>query len=241
MGKTAFALRIFQNATEFGYHPVFFSLEMGANQLATRIIASESNIELNKIRTKSMSMNQRDKLREAAENLAKKKFVIDDKSGRLDQILNKIRKYHIKFGSKLFIIDYLQLASVNIGNKSNREQEISKITRSLKELAREKSIVIIALSQLNREVSKRGDKRPMLSDLRESGSIEQDADFVIFPYRPAYYEPEKKPPFREDAKLIIAKGRSTGTATIDVQFIRFYTKYLNGPEDEAPDDSDIPF
>jgi replicative DNA helicase len=242
MGKTAFALRIFKNMIEAGECPAFFSLEMGKKQLITRLLAMDAEINLLSIRKKSLSMMQREKMEKTAKELSKKKFLIDDKTGDLYQILNKIRKYNIKYGTKVFVIDYLQLVNVTLGRNSSREREIATISRSLKQIARDLEVIIIALSQLSREVGKRTDTKPKLSDLRESGAIEQDADFVIFPYRPAYYENRdtSKIPFKERAEIIIAKGRGTGTKSLFVDFISQYTKYLNGNE-PSPEDSEIPF
>jgi replicative DNA helicase len=241
MGKTAFSLRLFKNFIDSNLHPVYFSLEMSKAQLITRLIASEAEIHLSSIRRRQLAPNQVRLVHSTGLELAKQKFIIDDRTRSLENILNKIRICKIKYGTKVIILDYLQLATTNIGKKgSNREQEIALISRSLKEIANELSIVVIALSQLSRQVNSRDSKKPMLSDLRESGSIEQDADFVLFPFRPDYYRMLKgeipKPSFCEDAELIIAKGRSTGVGTVSLKFISTFTKYLND-EDAPPVDT----
>jgi replicative DNA helicase len=241
MGKTAFALRLFLNLIMQGMYPAFFSLEMSSQQLISRLLAMISNVGLSDIRRRSLTDSQWEKMHLAVATLEEQKFTIDDKSGNLNQISNKIRKYHIKYGTKVFFIDYIQLVKVNLGKRANREQEVATISRTLKELCRELKIIIISLSQLSREVSKRTNHRPMLSDLRESGAIEQDADFVLFPYRPAYYDTfETQIPYIEDATLIIAKGRGTGLKDIDMKFISTRTNYLNGEPNED-ENEDTPF
>jgi replicative DNA helicase len=244
MGKTAFVIAIFLNMLLNKSHPAFFSLEMGKKQLITRLLAMLSEVSLSDIRKKAITQGQKEALRRKAHLLAKEKFLIDDKTGDLSQIINKIRKYNAKFGTKVFIIDYLQLVNIDLGKSSTREREIATISRSLKEVARTLEVIIIALSQLSREVGKRSDTRPKLSDLRESGAIEQDADFVIFPYRPAYYDNfETKIPFKERAELIIAKGRGTGITgmaqddKLFIYFISSFTKYLNGDEQTQEDNT----
>ena len=235
MGKTAFALRLLLNFIERGLYPAYFSLEMSAAQLVSRLLAMLSNVSLSTIRKRALSEQDWIKMHQATARLEQEHFVIDDKSGRLNQIANKIRKYAIKHGTKVFFIDYLQLIKVDLGKKSTREQEVAAISRTLKELCRDLKVVIFALSQLNREVGKRGNTRPQLSDLRESGAIEQDADMVMFPYRQAYYDTfEKTIPYQEDATLIIAKGRGTGLSDIPLQFISSRTNYLNGSSVDSP-------
>jgi replicative DNA helicase len=249
MGKTAFALRLFRNFISAGLCPAYFSLEMSKSQLISRMIASDGFIPLGAIRRKALSPNQKTTMMRVSSSIMENPFMIDDKTGSLEKILNKIRKYVIKYGTKVVIVDYLQLVSVHLGKGSNREQEIATISRAFKEIARDLGIVMIALSQLSRESSK-NKRRPMLSDLRESGSIEQDADFVIFPFRPAYYEThEQKLPQKEDAELIIAKGRGTGIETVKVKFMAIFTKFLNNYNEEdaqqeiqqAQGDSDLDF
>jgi replicative DNA helicase len=242
MGKTAFALRLFLNFLLDGQKPMFFSLEMGKTQLIQRLLGMMGEIHLSSIRHRKFNTWTKERLYESAQELAKHQFVIDDKTENLEQIISKIRKHHIKHGGKVFIVDYLQLVSVSIKGKTTREQEIAKITRTFKQLARILDIIIIPLSQMNRQSSQRTNKRPILSDLRESGAIEQDADFVLFPYRPAYYKVhEEQIPFRESAELIIAKGRGTGIGTIDIDFISSYTLWINDKKEKTSENNDLDF
>ena len=229
MGKTAFALEIFKNAfMYYDYKPMFFSLEMTVLELTKRMIASCSCVELRKIREKKFDPIDRADLNKTAKSFKNKVYFIDDKSRKLGKILNQIRKHVIRHGTSLVIIDYMQLVS-NSSKSVNREQEIAQISRSFKEIAAELEIVIISLSQLNRQVSARVNKRPMLSDLRESGSIEQDADMVIFPFRPAYYDAGEKsiPPIENDVEIIFAKGRSVGIGSVYVSYISKYVKFVS--------------
>ena len=160
-----------------------------------------------------------------------KKFWIDSKSRKLSHIANKIRKFVIRHKVKFVIIDYLQLISCDIGKTGNREQEVSIISRTLKELASELEIPIIALSQINRAIHSRSDKRPTLGDLRESGAIEQDADMVVFVHRPAYFTLEHQLPPTEHVELIFAKGRSTGVGKVEVAYQSKFTKFLSVDKD----------
>lgn len=230
MGKTAFVLEIFKNALmKFDYKPLFFSLEMSRLELTKRMVSSYSCIELRKLRDKKkMDPIDKQDITKAANKFRQKEYFIDDKARKLSKILNSIRKHVIRYGTKLVIIDYLQLISYT-SKSGSREQEIATISRSLKEIAAELGIVVIALSQLNRQVNARVNKRPVLSDLRESGAIEQDADMVLFPYRPAYYEMSEKgiPAMENDVELIIAKGRSTGVGTVHMTYISRYVKFVS--------------
>jgi len=235
MGKTAFALEIFKNAFMYNNaYPIMFSLEMTDLELTKRLISSYSCIELHKFRDKKLDSIDKSDVKKAVERFKECRYFIDDKSRRLGKIINQIRKQVIRHGSKLVIIDYLQLISYK-SKSGNREQEIATISRSLKEVAAELKIVVIALSQLNRQVNARTNKRPMLSDLRESGSIEQDADMVIFPYRPAYYEMQDKgiPPMETDVECIIAKGRSTGVGTVYLNYVSKYVKFISDFKENA--------
>lgn len=230
MGKTAFMLEIVKNHIVRMQKVGVFSLEMSSKQMVTRMVASEACVNLGRIRRKQVDEADLQDIHLAMGKFDKDNYWIDDKSGDLWKICNKIRKLYMKHDCKLFIIDYIQLISVNLGKRANREQEISTITRTLKQLARELGVVIIGLSQISRKVTERANKRPTLSDLRESGAIEQDADSVMFVYRPAYYNLEGGIPRIEDVEIIIAKGRSTGLDTIRLKFISQYTKYI--AEDE---------
>ena len=227
MGKTAFALEVFKNAIYFNYNPVFFSLEMSDTSLMKRMFASIAEIEVSKMRSMDLNENEIQKLTSVGENLKKFNFWIDFKSRKITKICNQIRKFVIRHKTKIVILDYLQLADCDGTKTSNREQQIAIMSRKLKETAAELEIVIIPLSQINRGVNSRENKRPMLSDLRESGAIEQDADMVCFVYRPAYYDIQGEKPAIENAELIVAKGRNTGVGTVDVQYVSRFTKYLS--------------
>tara|TARA_R110001592_G_scaffold133438_3_gene348699 strand:- start:2919 stop:4319 length:1401 start_codon:yes stop_codon:yes gene_type:complete len=235
MGKTAFALEIFKNNIMFnGVNPLFFSLEMTDLELTKRLISSFSCIEMYKFRDKSLDSIDKSQVQKTVDIFKSRNYFIDDTSRKLGKIINQIRKQVIRHGSKLVIIDYLQLISFS-SKSGNREQEIATISRSLKEVAAELKIVVIALSQLNRQVNSRPNKRPMLSDLRESGAIEQDADMVIFPYRPAYYEMQDRgiPELETDVEVIIAKGRSTGVGTVYANYVSKYVKFISDFKENA--------
>jgi len=229
MGKTAFALEVFKNGFyKYDYKPLFFSLEMSVRELTKRLLASCSCIPLRKLRDKSMDAIDIQEMKNMGAKFKDKEYFIDDKSRSLGKIINQIRKHVIRHGTKVVIVDYLQLVTYK-SKSGSREQEIATISRALKEVAAELGIVVIALSQLNRQVNSRNNKRPMLSDLRESGAIEQDADMVIFPYRPAYYMMAERPipPLEDDVEIIIAKGRSTGVGTVHVSYISKYVKFVS--------------
>lgn len=232
MGKTAFALEIFKNQIINDSSAAFFSLEMGTVQLLHRMYAVESDIPLSKMRTRLLSSDERKRMDITIGSFENKTFYIDDKARKLSHICNKIRKYVIRHKVRLVLIDYLQLMSCDIGKANNREQEIATITRSLKELATELGIPIIALSQINRAIHSRANKRPSLGDLRESGAIEQDADMVIFVHRPAYFDVNGGIPEIEYAELIFAKGRSTGIGTVEVAFQSSKTKFISNSYEE---------
>ena len=235
MGKTAFVLEIFKNNIIYNdSKPIMFSLEMTDLELTKRLISSYTCIEMHKFRDKKIDEVDKSDIKRAMKIFGERHYFIDDKSRRLGKIINQIRKQVIRHGSKLVIIDYLQLISYK-SKSGNREQEIATISRALKEVAAELGIVVIALSQLNRQVSARTNKRPMLSDLRESGAIEQDADMVIFPFRPAYYEMQEKgiPEMETDVEIIIAKGRSTGVGTVYLNYVSKYVKFVSDFKENA--------
>ncbi len=227
MGKTAFALNIAQNAAVLGKASVaLFSLEMSKEQLVQRLLSSEAMVEIQKIRTGNLETKEWDKIYMAIDVLSKANIHIDDTPGITSlEIKNKSRRLKAEKGLDLIIIDYLQLMSADSKSES-RQQEISTISRSLKNLARELDCPVIALSQLSRAPELRSDHRPILSDLRESGSIEQDADIVIFLYRDEYYNPEttEKPNICE---VIIAKQRNGPTGTVELTWLGKYTKFAN--------------
>jgi len=225
MGKTSFVLQIFSYNISINVPVTFFSLEMKADQLLDRVIALNTNVKLKALRKKQINENEWTRIHKYMAKIEDKKFFIDDRSSKLSTICNKIRKHVIQHDVKLVIIDYMQL--VNCDTKTNnREQEVSTISRRFKEVAMELNIVIISLSQLNRNNASRSDKRPVLSDLRESGSIEQDADVVAFLHREEYYNMGSKE-LVENAEIIIAKGRSIGTGSVDILFQPDITKFYN--------------
>jgi replicative DNA helicase len=223
MGKTALALRFAQNAAALGNVVGLFSLEMSAEQLVLRLLSIESGIPHHQIRNASISSDEWVELTHVASRLAHYKLFIDDTP--LQTILHirtKARKLKREHGLQLLVIDYLQLILPNKQHE-NRHQEVSEISRSLKALAKELGIPIIALSQLSRAVDSRVDKRPMLSDLRESGAIEQDADLILFLYRDVVYNPDTQDPHL--AELIIGKQRNGPTGTVPLAFHKELTLF----------------
>ncbi|WP_026517501.1 replicative DNA helicase [Butyrivibrio sp. MC2021] len=228
MGKTAFVLNIAEHmAFHDGKCIAIFSLEMSKEQLVNRLLAMESHVDSQHIRTGNMSDMDWEKLIESADVVGASKLIIDDTPGiTIQELRSKCRKYKMEFGLNLIMIDYLQLMSGGGGKSSeSRQQEISEISRSLKALARELDVPVIALSQLSRAVESRPDHRPMLSDLRESGAIEQDADMVMFIYRDDYYNKDSEK--KGVAEIIIAKQRSGPIGTIDLLWLPEYTKFAN--------------
>jgi len=226
MGKTAFVLNV---ADFVCFHSnksaVVFSLEMSKGQLVNRLLAQEAKIDAQHIRTGTLDDKEWISLMEGANVIAKSNLIIDDTPNiSIGELRSKCRKYKHDVGIDVIIIDYLQLMSGG-GKTDSRQQEISDISRSLKALARELNVPVIALSQLSRAVEKREDHRPVLSDLRESGAIEQDADVVMFLYRDDYYhhETEKK----DIAEVIIAKQRNGPIGTVELAWLREFTKFAN--------------
>lgn len=236
MGKTAFALNLALNASQYNNGAVaIFSLEMPAESLMKRIMSAKSQVESNKLRSGNMSDADFNKLNESANELSASKIFIDDSSNiKIAEIYSKCRKLKSEFGLDMVVIDYLQLISGSgRGGGDNRQQEISEISRSLKGLAREMDCPVISLSQLSRAVESRPDKHPMLSDLRESGSIEQDADIVMFLYRDDYYnkdktEEEQNLPERTDVD--IAKHRNGATGRVELAFSKSISAFFNYTE-----------
>ncbi len=226
MGKSAFALNIAQHAAfTNGLCTAFFALEMSREQLVNRLLAMESRVDARLLRSGNLADTDWEKLIEAAGTVGRSKLIIDDKPGiTVSELRSKCRKYKLEFDLKLIIIDYLQLMSGN-GRAQSREQEISEISRALKSLARELNVPVIALSQLNRQLESRPDKRPMMSDLRESGAIEQDADVVMFIYRDDYYN--KDSDNKGIAEIIIGKQRSGSTGTVQLVWLPQYQKFAN--------------
>lgn len=219
MGKTALALNMAMNAALANNVVAIFSLEMSKEQLGHRLLSSYSGINSHKLSTGSFDTQDFAELTDALEYLSKAKLFIDDTAGiSVLELRSKSRKIKNEHGLDLIVIDYLQLmqGAPKKGGEFNRQQEISEISRSLKALARELKVPILALSQLSRSVELRADKRPMLSDLRESGSLEQDADIVMFLYREEYYDKETEQ--SNLAELVIAKNRNGPTTSINLQF-----------------------
>lgn len=228
VGKTAFALNISQNvATKTGENVAIFSLEMGAEQLVMRMLCAEGNIDAQRLRTGSLTDEDWGKLTMAMGSLSNAGIFIDDTPGiRVSEIRAKSRRLKQEQGGLgMILIDYLQLVQGSGRSGENRQQEVSEISRSLKALARELEVPVIALSQLSRGVEQRQDKRPMMSDIRESGSIEQDADIVAFLYRDDYYDKESEN--KNIIEIIIAKQRNGPTGTVSLAFIKEYNKFVN--------------
>jgi replicative DNA helicase len=228
MGKTAFSLNLVQNAALKGDASVaVFSLEMSKEQLVQRMLSSQSNVELSKLKTGKLNENDWPRIIDAMAVLSNAKIHIDDTPGiKISELRSKCRKFKLEHNLGIIMIDYLQLMQGSEKNKENRTQEISDITRTLKMAARELEIPIILLSQLSRKVEERTDHRPMLSDLRESGSIEQDADIVLFIYNPDKYVKDDN--LKQGiVDLIIEKHRNGATGTVKLKFISEHTTFTN--------------
>lgn len=228
MGKTAFVLNLVDHiAVKKGLPCMVFSLEMSKEQLVNRMLAMESNVDSQKLRTGTLSDSDWDAVVEGIGVIGNSKLIIDDTPGiSIMELRSKCRKMKLEYGLSVVIIDYLQLMSGSgKGGGDNRQQEISEISRSLKALARELSAPVIALSQLSRACETRQDHRPMLSDLRESGAIEQDADVVMFLYRDDYYNKDTEHP--NEAEVIIAKQRNGPIGTVTLIWKPEYTKFVN--------------
>lgn len=227
MGKSAFALNIATNAAVRAKTPVaIFSLEMSKEQMANRILCSEALVDSNKVRTGKVEDDDWTKLAEASGILSEAQIFIDDTPGiSIMEIRAKCRKMKLEKDIGLVVIDYLQLVQGSNKRAGSREQEIAEISRSLKILAKEINVPVIALSQLSRAPEQRPDHRPMLSDLRESGSIEQDADIVMFLYRDDYYNQDSDK--KNVAEVILAKHRAGSTGTVELAWLGNYTKFAN--------------
>jgi len=227
MGKTAFVLNIAQYvAFKQAKTVAIFSLEMSKEQLVNRLFSMESKVDSQHLRTGNLSDVEWEKLIESAGAIGRSNLIIDDTPGiSISELRSKCRKYKLEHNLEMIIIDYLQLMSGSGRSTDSRQQEISDISRSLKALARELGVPVLALSQLSRAVEQRPDHRPMLSDLRESGAIEQDADVVMFIYRDDYYnkDTEKK----GIAEIIVAKQRNGPIGTIELVWLPEYTKFAN--------------
>ena len=228
MGKTAFVLNIAQHVAFRSNKTVaIFSLEMSKEQLVNRLFSLESQVDAQLLRTGNLKDSDWEKLIEGAGVIGKSKMIIDDTPGiSISELRSKCRKFKLEQGLDLIIIDYLQLMTGRVGGRAeSRQQEISDISRSLKGLARELNVPVLALSQLSRAVEQRPDHRPMMSDLRESGAIEQDADVVMFIYRDDYYN--KDTDMKNIAEIIIAKQRNGPIGTVNLAWLPNYTKFAN--------------
>ena len=228
MGKTAFALNIAQNVAKSSDKAVaIFSLEMGAESLVERMLSAEGLIPSYHVRTGNLSESEWRRMISAQERLARGKIFIDDTAGiRISEIRSKAKKLAQENGGLgLIVIDYLQL--IEGRGRENRQQEVSEISRQLKIIAKELKVPVIAISQLSRAVDQRNDKRPILSDLRESGSIEQDADIVAFLYREAYYKRDEQEEPDNVTELILEKNRHGSLGTIQLYFLKEYAKFAN--------------
>ena len=233
MGKTAFVLNI---AQYIAFHEnlcaAIFSLEMSKEQLVNRLFSLESRVDAQKLRTGNLQESEWEKLIEGAGIIGNSKLIIDDTPGiSISELRSKCRKYKLEHDLKIVIIDYLQLMTGS-GRSESRQQEISEISRSLKALARELNVPVVALSQLSRAVEQRPDHRPMLSDLRESGAIEQDADVVMFIYRDDYYHKDTE--LKNISEIIVAKQRNGPIGTIQLAWLPEYTKFGNLDHSQRP-------
>ncbi|PRR81413.1 Replicative DNA helicase [Clostridium vincentii] len=225
MGKTTFALNIAEHAAlREGKSVVIFSLEMSKEQLAYKLLCSEANVDMHKLRTGTLEDRDWENIARATGPLSKAKIYIDDSAGvSVMEMRSKCRRLKMEYGIDLILIDYLQLMSGS--NTESRQQEVSEISRSIKGLAKEMECPIIALSQLSRAPEQRADHRPMLSDLRESGSIEQDADVVMFLYRDEYYDAETED--KGIAECIISKQRNGPVGSIKMAWLAEFSKFAN--------------
>ena len=226
MGKTAFELNLAQYmAFKKNLTVALFSLEMSKEQLVNRMFSLESNVDAQKLRTGQLNDQEWERLIESAGTIGKSKLIIDDTPGiSIAELRSKCRKYKLEHDLSIIMIDYLQLMTGS-GRSESRQQEISDISRSLKALARELNVPVVALSQLSRAVEQRPDHRPMLSDLRESGAIEQDADVVMFLYRDDYYNHDSDK--KGISEVIIAKQRNGPIGTVELAWLPEYTKFAN--------------
>jgi replicative DNA helicase len=235
MGKTAFSINIAENvALDTGLPVAVFSMEMGATQLATRMIGSVGRLDQHRMRTGRLEDEDWVRLTTALGRLNEAPIFIDEGAGLNSfDVRARARRLHRQTGKLgLIVIDYLQLMSGASGRQSeNRATEISEISRSLKSLAKELDVPVIALSQLNRSLEQRPDKRPVMSDLRESGAIEQDADLILFIYRDQVYNPDS--PDKGTAEIIVAKQRNGPIGRVRLTFIGEHTRFENFTSSDA--------
>ncbi len=235
MGKTALALNIAEHVTVGEELPVLvFSMEMGAAQLAVRMVGSLGRIDQQHLRTGALRDDEWTRLTEAVDQLGKARLYIDETAAlNPAELRARARRMARQFGGTLglIVVDYLQLMSGSVGSEENRATELGEISRGLKALAKELQCPVLALSQLNRSVETRNDKRPLMSDLRESGAIEQDADVIMFIYRDDYYDKQSKKP--GVAEIIIAKQRNGPVGTFELTFLKPLTRFENLAAGEA--------
>lgn len=234
VGKTAFALNLCKNVAKSSHNKkanvAFFSLEMSAEQLLHRLIAMESAIPINKIRNGELNKEEQEILNYGIDSLSEMNIFVDDTPGiKISDLKSKARKLKVEQGLDFILIDYLQLITTSYRN-DNRQQEVSEISRELKGLAKELEIPILSLSQLSRSVEQRADKKPMMSDIRESGAIEQDADIIMMLYRPEYYQgqlenEEEENSYDGKTELIISKHRNGSTGTLEFKFLKEINKF----------------
>lgn len=230
MGKTAFSLNLIQNAAlKDNVSVAVFSLEMSKDQLVQRMLSAQSNVELKKIKNGNLNENDWPRIIDAMATLSSLNIHIDDTPGiKISDLRSRCRKLKMEKGLDLVLIDYLQLMEGD-GNNDSRQQEISKISRSLKIIAKELNCSVVALSQLSRAPEQRSDHRPILSDLRESGAIEQDADIVMFLYRDEYYNPDSEK--RNIGEVIISKNRHGETGVVELVWLSEVQKFANKARD----------
>lgn len=232
MGKSSLAFNMAQNVALSGRTVAIFTLEMSREEVVTRLLCSKGRIDSQRLRTGKLTEGDFTKLSNAASALYRQNIYVDDSAGlTVTEIRAKCRRLRRNPGLDLVVVDYLQL--MNGSGQENRQQEIAVISRSLKSLARELNVPIIALSQLNRAVESREDKRPRLGDLRESGAVEQDADVVMFIYRDEYYHPERIES-KGVAEVVIAKHRQGGVGKVDMTFLPEFTLFADMGRSESP-------
>ena len=226
MGKTAFALSLIRHAAlKRGLPIAMFSLEMSNEQIVNRLLAMESRVDAQNIRRGELEESQWEALMTGSEQIGRSKIIIDDTPGiSVTELRSKCRKYKLEHDIQMVVIDYIQLMSSGKSTDS-RQQEVSDISRSLKQIARELQVPVVVLSQLNRAVDNRSDHRPMLSDIRESGAIEQDSDVIMFLYRDDYYNPDTEE--KNIAEVIIAKQRNGPVGTVKLAWQPKYTKFVS--------------
>ena len=231
MGKTSFMLRLLQNYLHQKKSMAIFSLEMSNNQLLTRLISMDTGVPIKNIRYNNLDTTDWEKIHTCIAKYEVTDFVMDGQTSKLQDVLNKIKKLKIRDNIDVVFIDYLQLIVADGKGKGSREQEVAKIARSLKNIAKELNIVVVALSQISRALTMRDNKRPMLSDLRESGEIEQAADTIMFCFREEYYSMEN-PREIQDAEIIVAKGRNVGIGVAHLKFQPANAKFISPRTDE---------